>query len=168
MLTPSLGRSFDESFDRFFGHPVLQRRLERKNVGDAFFQAFQVPLLGIGALGAADVDDRVHRVDAHVGDDLGDVLGIRETQLRVIGPDVGGGFGSKSYTKMEPLTATLARKVLGDMVRAEMGPVAGTIAGILTNIWQQFKISVLFITHDFGVVAEIADRVAVLTTRPAR
>jgi CO/xanthine dehydrogenase Mo-binding subunit len=42
--------------------------------------------------------------------ELADVFGLQLTSVRVIVPYIGGGFGSKSYTKMEPITAALARK----------------------------------------------------------
>ncbi len=38
------------------------------------------------------------------------LFGTSPSQVRVIVPYLGGGFGSKSYTKMEPITAALARK----------------------------------------------------------
>ena len=42
--------------------------------------------------------------------ELADLFDLRTSQVRVIVPYLGGGFGSKSYTKMEPITAALARK----------------------------------------------------------
>jgi NitT/TauT family transport system ATP-binding protein len=39
---------------------------------------------------------------------------------------------------------------------------------ILTNIWQQFRISVLFITHDIEESIFLSDRVYVMTARPGR
>lgn len=42
--------------------------------------------------------------------ELADLFGLPQSSVRVIVPYLGGGFGSKSYTKMEPLTAALARK----------------------------------------------------------
>ncbi len=42
--------------------------------------------------------------------ELADLFGLPVTDVRVIVPYVGGGFGSKSYTKMEPITVALARK----------------------------------------------------------
>src|SRR5205823_10534113 len=42
--------------------------------------------------------------------EIGDVFGVPVATVRVIVPYLGGGFGSKSYTKMEPLTVALARK----------------------------------------------------------
>jgi len=42
--------------------------------------------------------------------ELAEVFGLSLSAVRVIVPYIGGGFGSKSYTKMEPITAALARK----------------------------------------------------------
>lgn len=42
--------------------------------------------------------------------ELADLFGLPLSSVRIIVPYIGGGFGSKSYTKMEPITAALARK----------------------------------------------------------
>jgi len=42
--------------------------------------------------------------------ELADVFRLPLPAVRIIVPYIGGGFGSKSYTKMEPITAALARK----------------------------------------------------------
>jgi NitT/TauT family transport system ATP-binding protein len=39
---------------------------------------------------------------------------------------------------------------------------------ILTNMWQQFRISVLFITHDIEESIFLSDRIYVMTARPGR
>lgn len=39
---------------------------------------------------------------------------------------------------------------------------------ILTNMWQRFKLSVLFITHDIDECIYLSDRVYVMTARPGR
>jgi NitT/TauT family transport system ATP-binding protein len=39
---------------------------------------------------------------------------------------------------------------------------------ILTNMWQQFRISVLFITHDIEESIFLSDRIFVMTARPGR
>jgi CO/xanthine dehydrogenase Mo-binding subunit len=41
--------------------------------------------------------------------EIADLFGMPLNSVRVIVPYLGGGFGSKSYTKMEPITAALAR-----------------------------------------------------------
>ncbi len=43
-----------------------------------------------------------------VRDDVSHVFNLALANMRVIAPYVGGGYGSKSYTKIEPLTAALA------------------------------------------------------------
>ena len=42
--------------------------------------------------------------------ELADLFAVPLANVRLIVPYLGGGFGSKSYTKMEPLTVALARK----------------------------------------------------------
>jgi CO/xanthine dehydrogenase Mo-binding subunit len=42
--------------------------------------------------------------------ELADLYGLPVGAVRVVVPYLGGGFGSKSYTKMEPITSALARK----------------------------------------------------------
>jgi NitT/TauT family transport system ATP-binding protein len=39
---------------------------------------------------------------------------------------------------------------------------------ILTNMWQQFRISVFFITHDIEESIFLSDRIYVMTARPGR
>ena len=39
---------------------------------------------------------------------------------------------------------------------------------ILTNMWQQFRISVLFVTHDIDESIFLSDRIYVMTARPGR
>lgn len=48
--------------------------------------------------------------------ELADLYGLPVGAVRVVVPYLGGGFGSKSYTKMEPITSALAR-VAGRPVR---------------------------------------------------
>jgi len=42
--------------------------------------------------------------------ELADLFRVPVANVRIVVPYLGGGFGSKSYTKMEPLTVALARK----------------------------------------------------------
>jgi CO/xanthine dehydrogenase Mo-binding subunit len=42
--------------------------------------------------------------------EIADLFGVDVADVRVVVPYLGGGFGSKSYTKMEPITVALARK----------------------------------------------------------
>ncbi len=54
----------------------------------------------------------VHTTAQHpfmVRDDLARIFGLPLSRVRVISPYVGGGYGSKSYTKVEPMAAVAAR-----------------------------------------------------------
>ncbi len=42
--------------------------------------------------------------------EIADLFGLPVANVRIVVPYLGGGFGSKSYTKLEPLTVALARK----------------------------------------------------------
>ncbi|GJM39728.1 MAG: dehydrogenase [Ardenticatenaceae bacterium] len=42
--------------------------------------------------------------------ELADIFGLSEGNVRIHIPYLGGGFGSKSYTRMEPIAAAIARK----------------------------------------------------------
>jgi CO/xanthine dehydrogenase Mo-binding subunit len=42
--------------------------------------------------------------------DIAKIYGLHSTRVRMVIPFLGGGFGSKSYTKFEPLVVALARK----------------------------------------------------------
>jgi CO/xanthine dehydrogenase Mo-binding subunit len=42
--------------------------------------------------------------------EIADLFGLSVANVRIVVPFLGGGFGSKSYTKMEPVTVALARK----------------------------------------------------------
>lgn len=42
--------------------------------------------------------------------DIAKIFGLQPSQVRMVIPFLGGGFGSKSYTKFEPLVVALARK----------------------------------------------------------
>jgi CO/xanthine dehydrogenase Mo-binding subunit len=56
----------------------------------------------------------VHSTAQHpfmVRDDLARVFGLPLSKVRVASPYLGGGYGSKSYTKVEPLAAVAARVV---------------------------------------------------------
>ena len=45
-----------------------------------------------------------------VQDDIANIFGVEPSKLRLVVPYLGGGFGSKSFTKIEPLVIALARK----------------------------------------------------------
>src|SRR5207247_8281485 len=42
--------------------------------------------------------------------EIADLFRVPVANVRIVVPYLGGGFGSKSYTKLEPLTVALARK----------------------------------------------------------
>lgn len=55
----------------------------------------------------------------HVRKELAEIFGLGQHRVRVIAPLIGGSFGQKCYTKLEPLAAALARKA-GRPVRVSL------------------------------------------------
>jgi CO/xanthine dehydrogenase Mo-binding subunit len=92
--------------------------------GDYYYpMAFAYPLEPYVAVADFRKDGlTVHSCGQHtymVRRDLADVFGLPLSRVRVITPFVGGGFGSKSYTKVEPLAAVCSWRV-GRPVRLEL------------------------------------------------
>ena len=68
---------------------------------------------------------------------IADSLGLPYTQVRVIVPLVGGGFGSKNYPTVEPIAVALAKEVRGRPVRLELSreeEFAATVTKLPCNI----------------------------------
>ncbi len=68
---------------------------------------------------------------------IADSLGLPYTQVRVIVPLVGGGFGSKNYPTVEPIAVALAKEARGRPVRLELSreeEFAATVTKLPCNI----------------------------------
>ena len=70
-----------------------------------------VAIADYDAQGTADRAIRRRSIPFMVRQDLADVFGLPLNNVRVIVPFVGGGYGSKSYTKIEPLVAACSWKI---------------------------------------------------------
>jgi CO/xanthine dehydrogenase Mo-binding subunit len=79
---------------------------------EPFCSLAQVDRAGITVWSSAQHPSQVTR-------DLARLFGLPLAQVRVVVPYVGGGFGSKSFTHIEPLTVALA-KAVGRPVRLEL------------------------------------------------
>jgi CO/xanthine dehydrogenase Mo-binding subunit len=68
--------------------------------------------------------------------DVADVFGLPLSRVRVITPFVGGGFGAKSYSKLEPLAAVCSWRV-GRPVKVEISAeeTALTTRGLDARVW---------------------------------
>lgn len=60
--------------------------------------------------GTLEVESNAQHV-FQVQKDLARIFGLQLNQVRVTGKTIGGGYGAKSYTKVEPLAAVCARAV---------------------------------------------------------
>lgn len=79
---------------------------------EPFCSVAQVDAVGITVWSSAQHPSQVTR-------DLARLFGVPLAKVRVVVPYVGGGFGSKSFTHIEPLTVALA-KAVGRPVRLEL------------------------------------------------
>jgi len=122
-------RGFDDQSTAIKGNVCQSVHVEWGDVDQAFATAahivegeFYFPMVYAYAMepyvAIADYDAKgkltVHTSAQHpfmVRQDLADVFELPLNNVRVVVPYVGGGYGSKSYTKIEPLVAACSRKV---------------------------------------------------------
>jgi CO/xanthine dehydrogenase Mo-binding subunit len=125
---PGSFRGFDDQSTEMKGNICQEVHIEWGDVEKAFASAahiaegeFYFPMIYAYAMepyvAIADYDSKgkltVHSSAQHpfmVRQDLADVFGLSLNNVRVIVPFVGGGYGSKSYTKIEPLVAACSWK----------------------------------------------------------
>ena len=100
---------------------------------------------------------------------LAELFGLPETSVRVIVPYVGGGYGAKTYPKLEPLIAALARKahrpVELTLTREEVFMTAvrhAAVVTIKTGVRRDGTIvgRQVATTYDTGAYADIGPRTA--------
>ena len=70
--------------------------------------------------------------------EIADLFGVPVANVRIQVPYLGGGFGSKSYTKMEPLTVALARKA-GRPVRIQNRVSESMVTTRRHNMWARMR-----------------------------
>ena len=70
--------------------------------------------------------------------EIADLFGVPVANVRIQVPYLGGGFGSKSYTKMEPLTVALARKA-GRPVRIQNRVSESMVTTRRHNMWCRMR-----------------------------
>jgi carbon-monoxide dehydrogenase large subunit len=122
LLFPECGTNVATRFDHRWGDDVLagadvvvRGRFENQRVAPV-----PMEMNGIVVVPEADGGWTVwvsSQVPFDVRDDLVDVLGVPRERIRVISPDVGGGFGAKVPTYPEYLVVAKAAQVLGRPAR---------------------------------------------------
>jgi CO/xanthine dehydrogenase Mo-binding subunit len=70
--------------------------------------------------------------------EIAELFGVPVANVRIQVPYLGGGFGSKSYTKMEPLTVALARKA-GRPVRIQNRVAESMVTTRRHNMWCRMR-----------------------------
>src|SRR4029079_16150447 len=70
--------------------------------------------------------------------EIADLFGVPVANVRIQVPYLGGGFGSKSYTKMEPLTVALARKA-GRPVKIQNRVSESMVTTRRHNMWARMR-----------------------------
>jgi CO/xanthine dehydrogenase Mo-binding subunit len=126
-LDAAFGKGAPLVHDDAAGNICGHERVEKGNVvqgfaeSDAIFEdTFTFPMVYHYALEPhsviAEFDDEGITVRSsaqhpfQVRGDIAKIFGLHPAEVRMVIPFLGGGFGSKSYTKFEPLVVALARK----------------------------------------------------------
>ena len=130
-------RGFEEDIERSHPNVCSRSRQHWGEVDDAFADAHLVvegvyhypmcyayamePYTTVAAWNAGELTVWTSAQHPYmVRDDLAHCFNLPISAVRVVVPYVGGGYGSKSYTKIEPLTAALALRA-GRPVRLALG-----------------------------------------------
>jgi carbon-monoxide dehydrogenase large subunit len=92
--------------------PLRNQRLIPNAIEPRACVASYAPAMGDLTLWVTSQNPHVHRLLMAAF-----ILGMPETKLRVIGPDVGGGFGSKIFVYNEEVAVSWASKTLGRPVK---------------------------------------------------
>ncbi len=126
-LDAALGKGAPLVHDDAVGNICGHERVEKGNVVQGFAESdeifedtFTFPMVYHYALEPhsviAEFDDEGITVRSsaqhpfQVRGDIAKIFGLHPAKVRMVIPFLGGGFGSKSYTKFEPLVVALARK----------------------------------------------------------
>lgn len=126
-LDAALGKGAPLVHDDAAGNICGHERVEKGNVVQGFAESdeifedtFTFPMVYHYALEPhsviAEFDDEGITVRSsaqhpfQVRGDIAKIFGLHPAEVRMVIPFLGGGFGSKSYTKFEPLVVALARK----------------------------------------------------------
>ncbi len=126
-LDAALGKGAPLVHDDAAGNICGRERVEKGNVVQGFAESdeifedtFTFPMVYHYALEPhsviAEFDDEGITVRSsaqhpfQVRGDIAKIFGLHPAKVRMVIPFLGGGFGSKSYTKFEPLVVALARK----------------------------------------------------------
>jgi carbon-monoxide dehydrogenase large subunit len=122
LLWPALGTNVAHTFDHGWDRDVLadadvvvRGRFRNQRLAP-------VPMEPNGLIAVPGEDGRwtvwaSSQVPFDVRDDLSEALGVERAAVRVIAPDVGGGFGAKGQVYPEYLVTTRAAQLLGRPVR---------------------------------------------------
>jgi carbon-monoxide dehydrogenase large subunit len=101
-----------KSAAKVVSQPLLNQRLIPNAIEPRACAASYAPATGDLTLWVTSQNPHVHRLLMAAF-----VLGIPETKMRVISPDVGGGFGSKIFVYNEEVVVSWASKALGRPVK---------------------------------------------------
>lgn len=116
-LDPLPGSNILNRFELVQGDPDAAFHQAHLVLEDSFYTPpiQHVPLEPHGAIAYWEQGGRLQLWSATqtpylVRGELARIFGLPASQVRVMVPPLGGGFGAKTYSKLEPLTAALARK----------------------------------------------------------
>jgi len=100
-------------------------------------------------------------------DELAEKLGIRAERLKEYPHQMSGGMRQRVMISLA--LALRAKLVIADEPTTSLDVIVeAKFLDLLRELRQEFGLTILLITHNIGVVAEVSDRVAVMYAAPGR
>ena len=148
----------------------LSKEEIRKRRGKDIAMIFQEPMtslnpvltIGYQIQEAIEIHEKLNKVDLNKRvEELLDIVGIPKERINSYPDELSGGQRQRVMIAMA-ISCSPKLLIADEPTTALDVTVQAQILNLLDDLKLQFKMTMLFITHDFGVVEDIADDVAVM------
>jgi len=148
----------------------LSKEEIRKRRGKDIAMIFQEPMtslnpvltIGYQIQEAIEIHEKLNKIDLNKRvEELLDIVGIPKERINSYPDELSGGQRQRVMIAMA-ISCSPKLLIADEPTTALDVTVQAQILNLLDDLKLQFKMTMLFITHDFGVVEDIADDVAVM------